>query len=536
MDDKIILIDRFPASIIPPHPSATRAAAKKSVCQTWYRRRHDQSYSVQQGSRYYQNHASRIPNQIALLSGLPVRGMNLDASLPSSRKYDRTVAKRKSPLTRTATSFQANTYFPSVIAILQAKELVQHVYSLKSGVGSEAVRVLPTYNDWDTALAQTARSRNRAFLLVDLAAIIHTLIAWKRKFRKVTVLYSVQANTDPELVRIVLKSGITGLSTANQWDIKQTLDYQPVYDDTRMTNKPNSYLREWFRRHSPGRCTIVVSGPEEVERVQQFLTRLRLRRSADSFNVILDFQLRLPAAHETWMTVLVRTLRKLEGTNSRVVGFTINISDSCEQRALEEFLDDISRKNNESNVAASLRIDFQGTESRMFPDYFEDWWSLLANRPDVSQITVDATKELVSRTGMLATRIIGVRELSNRNGQGTCSQRHYYIDDGCYGSLNPSQCRSGLDSSPFPLIMQKTTPSRDQAIADVMLSTIWGPTCDGLDLVCRDIQLPRLSRDDWLVFPNVGCACSDGSGTGFNGFQPPDTVYCVLGFFKSRFP
>ena len=62
-------------------------------------------------------------------------------------------------------------------------------------------------------------------------------------------------------------------------------------------------------------------------------------------------------------------------------------------------------------------------------------------------------------------------------------------------------------------------------------STVWGPTCDGLDRVCRDIALPELHRDDWLLFP-IQCSNGEGLGTGFNGFCPPDTAYCVLGYFR----
>ena len=58
-------------------------------------------------------------------------------------------------------------------------------------------------------------------------------------------------------------------------------------------------------------------------------------------------------------------------------------------------------------------------------------------------------------------------------------------------------------------------------------ATVWVPTCDGLDKVCDDIVLPAvLSRDDWLVFPDLGFV---HVGTSFNGFAPPDIACCILG-------
>ena len=112
---------------------------------------------------------------------------------------------------------------------------------------------------------------------------------------------------------------------------------------------------------------------------------------------------------------------------------------------------------------------------------------------------------------------------------------HYYIDDGCYGSLYNAAEHNAI-SNPLPLLYSKdenatstTTATSDEE--QLLTSTVWGPTCDGLDRVCRDIPLPKLHRDQWLVFPNLGCRIGEGLGTAFNGFAPPDTAYCVLGYF-----
>jgi len=143
----------------------------------------------------------------------------------------------------------------------------------------------------------------------------------------------------------------------------------------------------------------------------------------------------------------------------------------------------------------------------------------------VSEVTVDATKALVSPCGALCTRIIGVREHTGMSEEASLGMRHYYIDDGCYGSL----CnQSGEAKIPLPLLALNT----DNTTKDMCLSTVWGPTCDGLDKVCHDLYLPQLQRDDWLVFPNIGAGSNEGMGTAFNGFDPPDTVYCALEYFK----
>lgn len=56
--------------------------------------------------------------------------------------------------------------------------------------------------------------------------------------------------------------------------------------------------------------------------------------------------------------------------------------------------------------------------------------------------------------------------------------------------------------------------------------SIWGPTCDGLDRIVEQCDLPDLQVGDWLVFENMGAYTVAASST-FNGFQRPDIHYVM---------
>ncbi|KAL7228049.1 hypothetical protein ACSBR1_022844 [Camellia fascicularis] len=62
-------------------------------------------------------------------------------------------------------------------------------------------------------------------------------------------------------------------------------------------------------------------------------------------------------------------------------------------------------------------------------------------------------------------------------------------------------------------------------------STIFGPTCDGMDIVMRERKLPELQLNDLIVFYNMG-AYSASTGAKFNGFDiqsiPTHLVYTSL--------
>ncbi len=204
----------------------------------------------------------------------------------------------------------------------------------------------------------------------------------------------------------------------------------------------------------------------------------------------------------------------------------------------------------------------------------------MANDPSTSSVvfTADVSDHLVAQAGALCTRIIGVKsgKVSDENTDEivrvSASVKHYYIDDGCYGSLGSAKCGSenascsGISECkeenssirvhrPIPLYGRKFTPKGSHLILKSgkkgglvansstegdqsvnVMSTVWGPTCDGLDKVCDQVLLPSnlQANRDWLVFSNLGCGGFGGGlglGTAFNGFDPPDVSYCVLGYF-----
>ena len=49
-------------------------------------------------------------------------------------------------------------------------------------------------------------------------------------------------------------------------------------------------------------------------------------------------------------------------------------------------------------------------------------------------------------------------------------------------------------------------------------TTLFGPTCDGLDTIARDVPMPRLRNGDWVLFPKFGAYTIAGA-VNFNGFD-----------------
>ena len=95
---------------------------------------------------------------------------------------------------------------------------------------------------------------------------------------------------------------------------------------------------------------------------------------------------------------------------------------------------------------------------------------------------------------------------------GKAETRDYWIPDGLYGSMNSLLYdHAVLSAHVLPGVGQPAL-KRDA----VLPSTVFGPSCDGLDVVLKDYPLPELEFGDWLVFPSMGAYTIAGA-CDFNG-------------------
>merc|ERR1739848_500386 len=85
----------------------------------------------------------------------------------------------------------------------------------------------------------------------------------------------------------------------------------------------------------------------------------------------------------------------------------------------------------------------------------------------------------------------------------------YYINDGVYASFN---CLFYDHSIVEPILLDNKCQKNDKLVK----SSIWGPTCDGLDLINKEIYIPELKIGEFLVYKNMGAYTISGA-VAFNG-------------------
>ena len=89
----------------------------------------------------------------------------------------------------------------------------------------------------------------------------------------------------------------------------------------------------------------------------------------------------------------------------------------------------------------------------------------------------------------------------------------YFLDDGVYGSFSGRI----YDHGSYPIEVTRRGPTRSSVLA--------GPTCDSIDVIAEDIQLPELEIGDLVVASMMG-AYTSASSTNFNSL--PRTTILAL--------
>lgn len=119
----------------------------------------------------------------------------------------------------------------------------------------------------------------------------------------------------------------------------------------------------------------------------------------------------------------------------------------------------------------------------------------------------------------------------------------YYVNDGVYSAFNNimfdhAVCRprvlrqatkvtSKTNAEGFQTLEMQDGTDEDSKASEanqLYASTVFGPTCDSIDVIARSVLLPRLEIGDWLYFTNMGAYTSAAAST-FNGFETSEKFY-----------
>jgi ornithine decarboxylase len=350
---------------------------------------------------------------------------------------------------------------------------------------------------------QLVREHGSPLLVMDTDTVRTQYRALQAALPDVQIYYAIKSLAHPTILHqlALMDSGFDMASSGEIELVRQlhisarrTIHSHPI--------KRDSDIRDALRF---GCTTFVVDNTDELLKFLPYKHRvgLLLRISFRSQTAVVDLSKKFGCSVKDVHAMLDLAVR----LGIHIKGLCFHVGSQCAdaRRQVEAIhtCNTLIREHHETGPAPMSVLDIGGGfpvayqgESVDIDSYCAPIREALADLP--SHVTVFAEPgRFISGPSMICiTRIIGK---AMRDGL-----QWYYLDDGVYGSFSGQI----FDHMRYPLEVFSDDATRYQSV-------LAGPTCDSIDLVAEDIQLPVLQIGDLIVGRMMG-AYTAASATDFN--------------------
>ncbi|DAZ98124.1 TPA: hypothetical protein N0F65_003110 [Lagenidium giganteum] len=373
-----------------------------------------------------------------------------------------------------------------------------------------------------------------AFYVVDVNAVEERLKLWNEFLPHVRPYYAVKCNPDAHLVQSLARLGV-GFDCASMAEMNAVLSHGVDPNDIIYANpcKQSSHI-QYATSQSVDMMTF--DSHDELTKIKSINPNAKvvLRLYVDDTKAIC----RLGTKFGAMVHDVPSILSHAQKLNLDVVGVSFHVGSGCTD--VTAYSDAVKRSRKVFDIAQSMGISlslldigggFPGTETA--PISFEACakelqTSLAEHFPASSGVRIisEPGRFFAASTHTLAVNVIGRKlaptfDIAGAGPTGARSENGspnymYFINDGLYGSFN---CLVYDHATIQPVVVSDVATSKDTHLA-----SIWGPTCDGMDCIMKDVKMPLMEIGQWICFPSMG-AYTCAASSDFNGFAPPQKIY-----------
>lgn len=374
-------------------------------------------------------------------------------------------------------------------------------------------------------LQQLAETHGTPLFVIDHDVLRGNYATFKKYLPRVQAYFAIKANPDPAIIKTMFDAGAS-------FDASSVAEFRAVYENIK--DMPEQEQHEWIWENiiyaNPIKATetlmeldkykplVTFDNPDEIQKIKEFAPNagLVLRLRVSNAGAMVELSSKFGAAPEEAVDMILEADKAglvVEGLSFHVGSQTTNFENYVQAIDLAAL---IFRQAKERGYDKMNLLDIGGGFPAPYDDSVQPF-SELAKRinaelerlfPPEVKILAEPGRFIVATACTSVAKIIGK---AVRHGK-LC----YYIDDGVYHTF------SGIifDHCQYHLESFKEGPTQ--------ICTVFGPTCDGLDVITMTEELPsNLERGDLLFSRNIG-AYSGATSTWFNGFPPAKVVHVNL--------
>jgi ornithine decarboxylase len=373
-------------------------------------------------------------------------------------------------------------------------------------------------------LQKLAREHGTPLFVIDHDALRANYRQFRRYLPRIQVYYAVKANPDPLIVRTLYREGAS-------FDVASMPEFMIVHENIKRLpakkrqdwiwdkiiyanpTKPTETLEE-LDRYKP---LVTFDNVEEIRKIRRHAPHagLVLRLKVPNTGAMVELSSKFGAAPGEAVDMILEADKAglvVEGISFHVGSQTTNFENYVQALSLTA---NVFNEARDRGYTKMNLIDIGGG----FPAPYDATVKPLRElakviNPEIDrlfpkdiQILAEPGRFLAASSCYSVSKVIGK---AVRDGK-MC----YYINDGVYHTY------SGVifDHCKYPVRAFKKGPTQ--------ICSVFGPTCDALDVVSMAENLPELERGDFVYSENIG-AYSHASATYFNGFPPAKVVHVNL--------
>ena len=328
---------------------------------------------------------------------------------------------------------------------------------------------------------------------------------------KVDLYYAVKAHPDTNIIKTIDALG-GGFDVASAGEMDLLLQHQISGRRTIHTHpiKKDAEIRDALRF---GATTFVVDNLHELKKLTAYRSRVGvlLRVSFRSDSAVVDLSRKFGCEPNE-----VRQLvDAAESLGIHVKGLSFHVGSQCANADKHaQAIRECATIMHENNAIAKTPLSWLDIGGGFPADYHLQGVDInefcAPIRHELNQLPKDW--HLLAEPGryLIAPAVTSITTVTGKSKRGGLFW--YYLDDGVYGSYSGQI----YDHTIYPLQVFKSGPTHACILA--------GPTCDSIDVIAENIQLPELEIGDLVIGLQMG-AYTAATKTRFNSL--PDAKFVV---------
>ena len=372
----------------------------------------------------------------------------------------------------------------------------------------------------------TFRHQHQAFFVSSKEHIRQQYRLWTKELPNIQPFYAVKCNPNQVLLNTIKEMG-SHFDCASRHEIQTVLNMGIKPEQIIFANPIKSIDDQCYAREKNIKM-MTFDNEDELRKIKQYAPQSELicRLLTDDSGSLMRFGEKFGAPIQT-VPNLLKLSRELR---CKVIGTSFHIGSGCFEA--NTYRSAIALSKEVFEMATKLGLEqftmldigggFPGTVSSVLNGRvppFTEFAGIIRSALDqffpskqhqYLRVIGEPGRFMATRFSTLFVKVQGKRKVTD-------THFLYYINDGVYGSFN----NIIFDHYQVnPIVIKEVRSTHTQKTT----ATIYGPTCDSMDCIGKNLMLPECNVGDWFKFENMGAYTSAAAST-FNGMPKPLQIY-----------